>query len=437
MTRRRYVMIVRSAGIQAAAAAVMIGVITVAGECGQAGRGDATMNYEYVVAEGNNSFAADVYRKLAEGKGNLFFSPFSIRTALSMTYAGAAGATAEQCARTLYVTLGPATGVKLPPGNRKLSVIPSEKYHAATAKLIGSIERGSGTSYDMTVANALWAQKGHPFLKEYTSLTRKHYDANLYQADFRTKAEPTRLEINAWVEKETRKKIKDLIPKGALGPATRLVLANAVYFKGKWTSEFGKKQTKDDSFIVAPGRTVTVPMMSQKDSFPYADREGIQVLELPYRGDELSMVVLLPREKDGLPALEASLTGAKLRGLLSRLGRREIKVYLPRFKLESQFGLSHTLSALGMKDAFEPGKADFSGMDGGKDLFISAVLHKAFVDVNEEGTEAAAATGVVVGITAMPAPPIVFRADHPFIFLIRHRRSGAILFLGRMSNPKG
>ncbi len=426
----------RRTGSCAALATAVAAAVMLTGQCAEPGKGDATMNYEYAVAQGNNSFAADLYRKLAEKKGNLFFSPFSIRAALSMTYAGARGATAEQCARTLHVTLGPATGMRVPPGNRMLSLIPSEKYHAAMAGLIGSIRAGSGKSYEMNVANALWAQRGHPFLEKFTALTKKHYDAEVNQADFRKEAEPTRLKINGWVEQQTKKKIKDLIPKGALGPLTRLVLANAVYFKGQWKTQFGKKETRDDSFLVAPGRTVTVPMMYLKESFAYADRDGVQVLELPYNGENLSMVVLLPRKQHGLPVLESSLTGKRLMTLVSRLGSREIKVYMPRCKIESQFGLSQTLSALGMTDAFDAAKADFSGMDGAKDLHVSAVLHKAFVDVNEEGTEAAAATGVVVGITAMPAPPVVFRADHPFIFLIRHRKSGAILFLGRMSNPK-
>ncbi|MDP6439518.1 MAG: serpin family protein, partial [Candidatus Brocadiia bacterium] len=258
--------------------------------------------------------------------------------------------------------------------------------------------------------------------------------------------------INAWVEEETKEKIKDLIPKGVLNEMTRLVLTNAIYFKGDWASQFDKKLTADAPFTLADGKKVQVAMMHRKGDYRYLDaREprgillpahrytemgAFQALELPYVKDELSMLVLLPSTADGLPALEKSLTAERLDALLSAMREREVQVYLPRFKLTYKVGLSETLKSMGMTDAFSLPPADFSGMDGAKDLFISAVLHKAFVDVNEEGTEAAAATGIVVGITSVRLMPIVFRADHPFLFLIRDNKSGSILFMGRLVNPE-
>jgi len=238
------------------------------------------------------------------------------------------------------------------------------------------------------------------------------------------------------VEKKTRNKIKNLIPKGVLNRLTRLVLTNAIYFKGNWESQFKKDRTKDGPFTLAGGEKVNVTMMNQTADFNYMETEDFQGLELPYVDNELSMIILLPKRVDGLAEFEKTLTLKNLSQWLAKLRKRKVIVSVPKFKMTSQFRLAEVLKSMGMTDAFVPDVADFSGMNGKRDLFISAVIHKAYVDVNEEGTEAAAATAVVVGITSMPARPPVFRADHPFLFLIRDNHSGSILFIGRVTNPK-
>jgi serpin B len=220
-----------------------------------------------------------------------------------------------------------------------------------------------------------------------------------------------------------------------LDPLTRLVLTNAIYFKGKWASQFKPELTQDAPFTLPGGEKSTVSMMNQKERFGYSETEQLQILELPYVNDDLSMVVLLPRKTDGVKDLEKQLNSDTLKNWITGLHKREVQVFFPRFKMTSEFELGQVLGEMGMPDAFS-GNADFSGMTGNKDLFISAVVHKAYVDVNEEGTEAAAATGVVMRVTSVETPPPVFRADHPFIFLIRDNHTGSILFLGRLENPK-
>jgi serpin B len=241
------------------------------------------------------------------------------------------------------------------------------------------------------------------------------------------------------VEEQTGGKIKNLLQPSHLSPNTSLVLTNAIYFKGDWSSPFSKAGTKDEVFTVTEDKRVPVPMMHRTGRLNYSDGEDFQALELPYAGDDLSMVIVLPKKMDGLARVEESLTSEKLSAWLAKLGPRRVDVALPKFKVEAGFELQKVLPAMGMPLAFT-GSADFSGIDGKRDLFISAVIHKAFVDVNEEGTEAAAATAVVLArpsAVVRPPPAVVFRADHPFAFLIRHNRSGSILFLGRVVNPRG
>ena len=396
--------------------ALFLAALAFASPCGVAApatpEGDAK-----AVADANTAFAVDLYAKLAEGEGNLFLSPFSISTALAMTYAGARGQTAAQMAKALHFELD------------------QEALHAALGTLArdvggGEEERG----YELSVANALWGQKDYGFLKPFLDLVERHYGAGLRQVDFKEATEPARQAINRWVEEQTRDKIKDLIPRGVLDGTTRMVLANAIYFKGKWASQFKPKRTQDEPFALLGGEKVTVPMMHQTQSFGYAETDDVQLLEMPYVGEEVSMVVLLPKKADGLPALEKALTAERLGEWLSGLHMRRTVVTLPRFSMTSQFSLSDTLRAMGMTDAFDADRADFTGMASSRPLFISAVLHKAFVDVNEEGTEAAAATGVAIGCAAA-GPLTTFRADHPFLFLIRDKRTGSILFLGRVMNP--
>jgi serine protease inhibitor len=364
----------------------------------------------------NNAFAFDLYGKLHDSDGNLFFSPESISTALAMTYAGARGQTAEEMAATLHFGLDP------------------QRLHPALAVLLHDLHADRETKgYQLHTANALWGQKGTPFLPEFLNLVKDNYGAGLNEVDFRKATEKARQTINAWVEKQTNDKIKDLISEGLLRPDTLLVLTNAIYFKGDWASPFKKERTHDAPFQVGAGEKVTVPLMEQTAKFGYLDGGTFQALELPYAGGDLSMVVFLPKQADGLAALEPRLTEANVRGWLAKLRPDEVRVALPRFKVEAGFDLARTLEELGMKQAFSA-DADFSGMDGRRDLFISAVLHKAFVDVNEEGTEAAASTAVIMTRAAARINP-VFRADHPFVFLIRDTRSGSILFLGRVVNP--
>jgi serpin B len=368
------------------------------------------------VARDNNGFAFDLYARLREHDGNLFFSPQSISTALAMTYAGARGQTAEEMASTMHFSL------------------PQERLHPAFAALLHDLHADrESKGYQLHTANALWGQKGVPFLPEFLALVKDNYGAGLNEVDFRNATEKARQTINAWVEEQTNDKIKDLIAEGLLRPDTDLVLTNAIYFNGDWASPFKKERTHDAPFQVGADEKVTVPLMEQTARFGYLDADTFQALELPYAGGELSMAVLLPKKTDGLAALEQQLTEAKVRGWLAKLRPDEVRVALPRFKVESQFDLANTLGAMGMKQAFTA-DADFSGMDGRRDLFISAVVHKAYADVNEEGTEAAAATGVLMTRAAVRVNP-VFRADHPFVFLIRDTRSGSVLFLGRVVNP--
>jgi serpin B len=368
---------------------------------------------------GNTAFALSLYQKLSSTEGNLFLSPFSISTALAMTFAGAQGNTAREMAAALHFS------------------VEGEELHSAFAGLKRNLLEADGKGgVRLKVANALWPQQGYPFLPEYLALLERYYGTTATPVDYARTSEQARQTINQWVERETERKIKDLIPSGILGPLTRLVLTNGIYFKGDWASQFKKSATHDAPFHGTPGSSIKVPMMTQQHRFRYGERDDLQILELPYAGKELSLVVLLPRRVDGLRELEGALTAEGLADWTGRLRGQEVVVFLPRFKLISQFRVDAALQALGMVDAFSPGKADFAGMDGKPHwLYIGAVLHKAFVDVNEEGTEAAAATGVVVGITSARVQPPTFRADRPFLFLIRDNQTGSILFMGRVVDP--
>jgi serpin B len=373
------------------------------------------------IVEGGSQFALDLYQQLRTEEGNLFFSPSSISTALAMTYAGAAGQTEAEMAKTLHFQM------------------PEDQLHDGMRALQAFwITPDKKKGIRLNLANRLWGQESYEFLPEFLRLTRDNYGAELARLNF-SESEGARQTINGWVEEQTESKITDLLPVGVLSSDTKLVLTNAVYFHGIWADPFEKEATKDEDFYLTVTDKVPVPMMNRLDEFRYGAIDDLQILELPYGDGSLSMVVLLPKEVDGLADLEAKLTIQNLqRWTESAQGEREVKVQLPKFKTTSQFQMSSTLRAMGMKSAFDA-TADFSGMTGGKDLFISAVIHKAFVDVNEEGTEAAAATGVMMEtesalIEEQKEPP-VFRADHPFVFMIQDNRNQAILFLGRITNP--
>ena len=384
-------------------------------------QGDIAVDVSGIV-EGGNQFALDLYQQLRTEEGNLFFSPSSISTALAMTYAGAAGETEAEMAKTLHFQM------------------PKDQLHDGMRALQAfwtTPDKKKGIR--LNLANRLWGQESYEFLPAFLQITRDNYGAELARLDF-AQTDDARQTINTWVEDQTENKITDLIPPGVLSPDTTLVLTNAVYFHGIWTNPFNKDRTKNEDFLLTATDKIKVPMMHRSGAFRYGTGDDLQILELPYGDGSLSMVVLLPKEVDGLADLEAKLTIQNLqRWMTSVKHEDEVKVYLPTFKTTSQFQMADTLKAMGMELAFDANAADFSGMTGGRDLFISAVIHKAFVDVNEEGTEAAAATGVVMMPTAAPIEepkePPVFRADHPFVFMIRDNRNGAIMFLGRITNP--
>lgn len=378
--------------------------------------GSEQVTQEQVVT-GNTQFALDLYTRLSAKEGNLFFSPYSISTALAMTYAGARSDTKTQMMETLHFFR------------------PDETFHALFGGLEkGLNEQGRKGDYQLSVANALWVQKDFQFLKSFLDLNREHYSAALKEVDYRQNPEEARKIINTWVEEKTNDKIKDLIPEGVLDAMTRLVLTNAIYFKGDWASQFDKAVTVRQDFYLTPRKAATVPLMFQKGDYKFSRTDTIQMLELPYKGEDLSMLVLLPKEKEGLGDLEKELTAENLTEWQQKMHKQEVLVFLPKFTMTYECELNKTLEQMGMPLAFSGG-ADFSGMTGRRDMFISNVIHKAFVAVDEEGTEAAAATGVVMKLTAVREPPPTFRADHPFVFLIKDNKTGSILFMGRVADP--
>jgi serpin B len=370
------------------------------------------------MVQDNSAFALDLYGQLKQRENNLFFSPFSISTALAMTYAGARDKTASQMAAALHF-------------NQE-----SEQLHLSMGELISRLNAVQKASeVELSVANAIWAQKGYQFLDTFFNIIQQSYQSDLNQVDFAIAADAARQSINHWVETQTHQKIKDLIPPGVLNALTRLVLVNAIYFKGFWDTQFKPEDTQEMAFWLSAENNITVPMMHQEHQYGYWENEWLQMLEMPYKDKALSLIVLLPREKTGISMLEQKLTLENILRWQDQLQKQKVKLFFPKFKIEAQINLGQILSAMGMPDAFDPHSADFSAMIGKKELFISAVIHKAFVEVNEEGTEAAAATGVVVGVTSIAPPPPMFKADHPFIFFIRDNASRSILFLGRMLDP--
>jgi serpin B len=374
-------------------------------------------NQVQALVSGNNSFAFDLYAQFKGGNGNLFFSPYSVSTCLGMVYAGAKGNTEQQMAKVFHFGTQSDTSAGFGESQTQLNALQEKK------------------KFELNIANGLWAQKDKEFLPAFLDIAQKQYGARLELADFKAAAEPVRKAINDWVSEKTKGKINNLLPQGSLNGLTRLVLVNAIYFKASWITSFQPAMTRDDAFHTSTDKTVTAKMMNQTANFMYGEDDGLQILEMSYTGRDISMVVLLPRNADGLAAVEKELSEERLKGWLGKMKGEEVHVSFPKFKLESQFTLNQTLAQMGMPDAFSH-QSDFSGMDGTRELYISTVVHKAYVDVNEAGTEAAAATGVAMAARAVrPHPQPVFRADHPFIFLIRDTHSGSILFLGRVTDP--
>lgn len=380
------------------------------------------------VVDGNTRFALNLYSQLATNSGNLFFSPYSISTCLAMLYGGASGSTEQQMSQVLGFSTN------------------QQQCASVFQELQSQVEADQQTNaVELNIANALWVREGFPFLPPFLETATNQYQAKIGQADFISEAGKITDEINNWVAQETRNRIQNIVPPGYLNPDTVLVLANAIYFMGAWTTAFAETNTSTQPFYVTSTTVVEVPLMHQPfvlDGnghaivFNYVRSNDFQAIELPYGSNQLSMVILLPSQIAGMRQLEQQLSPAFLSNVLKQMRPQQVEIYLPRFTLESSFNLGKTLEAMGMPDAFLPYLADFSGIDGGQDLFVSSVLHKAWGQVNEAGTEAAAATviGVVTsGITA--DGPQVFRADHPFLFLIRDTQTGSVLFLGRLTNP--
>ncbi len=374
------------------------------------------------LVDGNSEFAFDLYQTLKDTGGNLFYSPYSISQALAMTFAGARGETERQMADAMHFLL---LQDSLHPALNGLDIELASRGEGAK----GKDEEG----FRLNIVNAIWGQKDYEFLSEYLDILAENYGAGLRILDFVAAPEPSRITINDWVSDQTESRIEDLIPQGAIDTLTRLVLTNAIYFNAAWQFPFEEEATSDGIFYLLDTGEVTVPMMRQTESFGYAEGDAYQAVELAYDGQELSMVILLPKAGQ-FEAFEESISYGTVKGIISELQRREIKLTMPKFEFESEFSLKSALATMGMPVAFS-GDADFSGMTGSKDLFIDEVIHKAFVSVDEAGTEAAAATAVIMKLTAMPEEPIAVTVDRPFVFLIQDIETGAILFIGRVLNP--
>lgn len=465
---------------------VLAGVVTMSNGAGsiQAAENEAVISNnnnapEKIVVEANSRFATDLYARLSkENAGeNIFFSPYSISTALLMATEGARGDTAHEMGQVL----GFPESLRRVSGDTQSIPWETGKLHLGFSELNRLFNRDRNTanevsSIELEVANALWGDKTYPFQDTFVNTINDAYDTEgLQLADFKSNYESERKRINQWVEGKTRGRIKDLLPNDSLDELTRLVLVNAVYFKGDWATPFNANMTRNADFTLAGGETVIVPLMSQRKitggryaafngdgsffdtprktspratSKNYPDEDGFSMMELPYEGGEVSMIVIAPNNADGIDEIESQLSDKNIASWVNQMKSRKLHVTLPKFKSESAYKMNQTLSAIGMKTAFQKPNtsgsgADFGGMTTSTDikdkLYISALMHKSFIEVNEKGTEAAAATAVVGARTLSLSTPFTphFRADRPFIYMIKDNKTGSLLFLGRMMNPKG
>ena len=374
------------------------------------------------LVSGDTAFAFELYQVLRESNDNLFYSPHSISLALAMTYAGARGETERQMADTLRFALPQD---RLHPAFNGLDLELARRGEGAEAKDEGG--------FRLNIVNAIWGQEGYEFLAPFLDTLAENYGAGLRLLDFAADPDASRITINDWVSEQTESRIEDLIPQGAIDTLTRLVLTNAIYFNAAWAEQFEEEATSDGTFHLLDGDEVTVSMMHQTTSAGYAEDAGFQAVELQYDGHELSMVVLLPAQGE-FTAFEEALDAARVNAIVQDLGYARVALTFPRFKFESGFSLKDALATIGMPAAFSP-EADFSGMTGTRELFIGAVVHKAFVSVDEAGTEAAAATAVIMPASALPEEPVEVTIDRPFVFLIRDIKIGAVLFVGRVVDP--
>ncbi|KAK7158326.1 hypothetical protein R3I93_009516 [Phoxinus phoxinus] len=389
----------------------------------------------------NTQFSLDLFKKISGGSvsGNVFYSPVSISSALAMVSLGARGNTAAQMIKVL--------GFKTPlkpdaatPGHHDSG----DQIHSSFNKFMSELNK-PGVPYVLSLANRLYGEQSYQFVEKFLNDAKSYYEAGLEKVDFKNKSEAARVNINKWVETKTQEKIKDLVPQGVVDEMTRLVLVNAIYFKGDWEEKFKKEATRDGQFKLNKIKTKPVKMMHQKEKFPLALIPEInsQIMELPYDGKNLSMLIILPNEMEddttGLQKLEKALTYEKLMEWTkpSKMILQEVQVSLPKFKMEETYDMKSLLISMGMEDVFDRKKVNLSGMSSNNDLVVSKVIHKAFVEVNEKGTEAAAATAVIMslGCARRSSPPKTFIADHPFLFFIRHNSSNVILFYGRLCSP--
>lgn len=388
-----------------------------------------------VVTQGNNALAIDMYRQLVAGgeaDDNVFFSPLSISAALSLTYEGARGETLSEFEHVLGIPTdtpdGPASDWGRP------------QYHEAMGGVLNTLD-GEGKPYELSVANALWGEQSMPFRPQFVDTLNANYDAGLELVDFKAQPERQRERINDWVATRTHDRIQDLMPEDSVDGLTRLVLVNAIYFKAEWSNQFYEGATRDEDFYRSADDAVQIPMMRHgQERFSFGDFDGYDALALPYKGRDLSMVALLPDEHDGLAALEEQLSPELIEQTIAGMAHQSCNVWLPKWEATLDYDLIPALKELGMERAFDPQRADFTGLSESAEaegICITGAFHKAFIAVDENGTEAAAATGIAAGLASAAPPQEVFdfRADHPFIYLIRDNRTGAILFMGRVTDP--
>ncbi|MGD9209402.1 MAG: serpin family protein [Desulfobacteraceae bacterium] len=368
-----------------------------------------------------NDFAFELYQQLITEADNLFYSPYSISLSLAMAYAGAAGETETQMADALHFELSQA---KLHPAFKSLAdELASRNYEEATV--------AQGRGFKLNIANAAWGQDDYPFLNKFFYTIDSNYDGGFSSLDFVADPEAARITINNWVAEQTNDHIQDLIAQGVLSTLTRLVLTNAVYFNAAWAYPFERSETKEDLFYVSDGRTPMVEMMHQENTFEYSEGEGYQAIKLPYQNEELFMVILLP-DAGQFEVFEESMSREKIETIIREMRSHDVLLRLPKFTIEAGFNLNAPLKSLGMINAFSA-NADFSGINGERSLFISNVIHQGFVAVDEEGTEAAAGTAVIMNKNMAPSAKVI--ADRPFIFLIQDSVTETILFIGKVMDP--
>ena len=370
---------------------------------------------EYDIATANNAFAFDMYSMIKSDAENIFFSPYSIFTAMAICYDGAEGSTKEQMSNVFYYPLSKPV------------------LEGSTKEMIDTIN-SDNDAYDLKTANALWVLEEYPLNEQYVLNAENYYDGMITPLDFAGQSEESRLIINSWVEKKTNDKIKDLLAEGSIDGNTRLIITNAVYFNGIWLQEFEEAGTRKKVFYLSDGQEKKVDTMYAIETYNYGKDKNAQILELPYKGDDISMYIILP-SKNNIEEFENDLTLGYYNELKDNLNSDEVKILLPKFTFEARAELNEPLQHMGIVDAFDSGMADFSGISASDGLSISEVVHQAYIGVNEKGTEAAAATGIVME-ESLPYYKYEFTADHPFMFFIEDKRTGCILFMGKVENPE-